>query len=316
MDASSGTVLLTGATGFIGRHVARALLAKGVDVHAVSRTAGGDQVVPGARWWQADLRETPSVRAVVAAVRPTTVVHLAGCAAVRGQTDWAAFEESLAVNLHGALALLESLLDATWPLKRVVCAGGLEEYGNGPVPFVETQREQPVSAYSAVQVALSHSAQMLHRQRGLPCVILRLGLVYGPEQADTFMIPALIEACLAHRPFPMTDGVQTRDYVYVDDVVEAVVRAATADGVDGCVINVSEGVERRVADVADRIVALAGGGDILRLGALPPREGQVRRMVCDSSRARRLLGWRATTPFDTGLQATIRWQRQHAAAVE
>jgi UDP-glucose 4-epimerase len=311
---SLGPALVTGGSGFVGRHIGRALVSRGVEVHALSRRMPPESVIPGARWWQVDLRDQVSVRAVVSRVRPSAVFHFAGCTSGRGRADPEAMAESFAVNLEGSLGLFESLLAATWPLKRVVCAGGLEEYGNGPVPFVETQREQPVSAYSAAQVAITHAAQMLHRQRGLPCVILRLGLVFGPEQSSAFLIPALVEACLAGRPFPMTSGSQSRDYVYIDDAVDAVIRAVGADAADGHVINVSEGVERRVADVARQVVEAAGAEGVLQLGALSARPHDVQRMLCSPSRARALLDWRATTSFNAGLRATVRWHSQHAAA--
>ena len=314
MSSSLGPVLLTGATGFIGRHLGRALVIRGFEVHAVSRQAAEHSPVSGAHWWRADLRDPESIRSIVDRIQPAWVFHFAGCTSGRGRSDAAAVAESFEVNLHGSLALFESLAGASSRLTRVVCAGSLEEYGNGPLPFVETQREQPVSAYSAAQVAVTHAAQMLHRQRALPCVILRLGLVYGPEQPPSFMIPAVAAACLARRPFPMTAGSQTRDYVYIDDVVDAAMRAVGSDGVEGRVINLSEGVERRVADVARHVAEIAGAEGILQLGALPPRPHEMERMVCDRSRAQALLDWIPTTSFDAGLRATVQWQTQHAPA--
>ncbi len=272
----------------------------------------GHSPVPGARWWRADLRDGGSIRSVIHQVRPEVAFHCGGSTSGRGRSDAAAMTESFAVNLHGSLVLFECLQESS-RVRRVVCVGGLEEYGNGPVPFVETQREAPVSAYSAAQVAMTHAAQMLHRQRGLPCVIVRLGLVYGPEQSSSFLIPALVESCLAGRPFAMTSGEQTRDYVYVEDAADALLRAGFADPAVGEVINVSEGIERRVSDVAQRIVEIGGGRDILRLGALQPRPQEVARMVSDPSRAQHLLGWKASTPFEAGLRATVEWHSRHAA---
>jgi nucleoside-diphosphate-sugar epimerase len=305
MTSLRDPVLVTGASGFVGRHLARALVDRGFSVHGVSRRLQNDEAVPGLRWWQTDLGDRQAVERMVAAVRPRTVFHFAGHTAGRGRADAMAMAESFATNLDGTLALLGVLADAPQGPDRIVCAGGLEEYGNGPVPFVEDQRESPVSAYSASQVAATHAAGTFHVQRSLPVVVLRLGLVFGPGQPSTFLIPALVDACLSGEPFAMTDGSQTRDYVYVADVISAAIAAATAKGAAGQVINVSEGVERRVADVARLVASLAGAPDCLQLGAMPGRPYDVQRMVADTTRARQLLNWHATTPFESGLRKTV-----------
>lgn len=306
-----GPVLVTGATGFIGSHVVDALTRQGADLHALVRP-GRERLVRGATPWVADLRDADGVARVVAGVRPRVVFHLAGDTAGRGRVDAAAFEDALAVNLAGTLALWRALATEGPALCRVVTAGGLEEYGNGPVPFVETQREQPVSAYSASQVAATHLSQVWHRTHGLPVVVLRFALVYGPGQAATFLIPALIEACLDDRDFALTAGTQTREYVFIDDVVSAVLRAATVPGADGTVLNIGDGVERQVADVAHAVVRRLGCPARLQVGGRAPRTGEVVRMVSDPARAQAVLGWAASTSFDDGLARTIAWHQARA----
>lgn len=315
MDPISGPVLVTGARGFIGRHLVARLVTEGHEVHALLRP-GGAEAPAGVQVWTGDLRDTAATAAAVAAIRPRTVFHLSGHTAGRGRLDAEAMAESFDVNVGGTRSLWQAVQAHAPAVTRAVAVGGLEEYGNGPIPFVETQREQPVSAYSASQVAATHVSQLWALAHGLPVVVLRLALVYGPGQASTFLVPALIEACLAGRSFPLTAGTQTREYVHVDDVVEALYRAATAADATGRVLNIGDGVERSVADVARLVATSAGRPDCVELGRRPPRLTEVQRMVSDSTLARQILGWTAATRFEDGVALTVAWHRRRAVAVE
>lgn len=313
MSGITGPVLVTGATGFIGRHLVARLVAERLEVHALQRPGGAD-ASPGISRWSADLRDGPAVADIVARVRPRTVFHLSGHTAGRGRIDGATVAEAFDVNVHGTLALWRAVESHAPDLASAVAVGGLEEYGNGPVPFLETQREQPISAYSSSQVAATHLSQYWHRAHGLPVTVLRLALVYGPGQASTFLVPALIDACLADRPFALTAGTQTREYVYIDDVVEALCRAAVHRHAIGHIVNIGDGIERRVVDVARLVADRTGRPDCLQVGSRPPRASEVLRMVSDTTLARQLLGWTATTRFDDGVSATIAWHERRLAA--
>jgi nucleoside-diphosphate-sugar epimerase len=246
----------------------------------------------------------------VAGARPAVVFHLAGDTAVRRLAgDLAQLDRSVAANLTGTLNMLRAAHEAGPAPARVVRAGGLEEYGNGPAPYREDQRERPVSPYSAGQVAATHYAQMLGATVGLPVVTLRLALTYGPAQSAEFLVPTLIRQCLAGRDFDMTSGEQGRDYLYVADAVEALVRATAAPAAVGEVINVGSGVEVPVRAVAEAIVRLTGAGIRLRVGAVCRRDSEIEHLVCDPAKARRLLGWEAVTDLGDGLTRTIAWYR-------
>lgn len=309
-------VLVTGAAGFLGSHLTRRLLGDGARVHVMLRPGGAcDRIadlMPAMRRWDADLGDTASVERAVAAAAPQVVFHLAGLTGGRGGQEGSAdhLAQTYEANVAGTVGLLAALLTAAPRLRRIVRTGGLEEYGRGPLPYREDQREAPVSAYSASQVAATHFADMLHRRAGLPIVTLRPALVYGAGQSTSFFIPALIGACLEGRAFEMTAGLQTRDLVYVDDVMEACVAAATVPDIEGRVINVGSGQEYRIRDVAERIVKLIGCGSTLRVGALPDAPGDLARLVCDPSLAASLLQWHPRTSLEEGLAQTIAWYRR------
>ena len=127
------------------------------------------------------------------------------------ELGWDGIARALRVNLDGTLAVLRAVQEASHDVAAVVRAGGLEEYGAGPTPYREGQREAPISPYSASQVAATHFCQMLQPDTAAAIITLRPALVYGPGQGGDFFIPSLIRSCLANVPFDMTSGVQGRD---------------------------------------------------------------------------------------------------------
>ena len=316
---ADSSALVTGAAGFIGSHVVRRLLAEGARVTGVGRAeTPGHRLADVAgqlRWIGADLRDRAAATRAVDAARPDFVFHLAGFAA--GRSADAARQsrllfESYETNVLGTLNLLTAVQQAAPRVRRIARLGTLEEYGDGPVPYREEQREAPVSPYSSSQVAATYLCSMLHQRAGLPVVTLRPALMYGPGQDESFFIPGLIASCLANETFAMTSGGQTRDYLYIADLVDACLAAATAPAAAGEVLNIGSGIEYRIADVATLIGSLAGSGAV-SVGSRPERERGLERLVCDPARAERVLGWHALVSLEQGLTATIEWFRANPA---
>ena len=308
-------VLVTGASGFLGSHLTRRLVAEGAKVHAFIRPDSDRErvsdIIATVRVWPGDLRDQASVDRSVEGARPRVVYHAAGFTRGREWQDAAApelLEHSFDVNVTGTMRLLVAARRHA-PDARIIRIGGLEEYGCGDLPYREPQREAPTSAYSASQVAATHLAEMFHRRLGMATVTLRPELIYGPRQSTTFFIPALIHACLANEPFEITAADHTRDFVYVDDVVEAGIRTALTSGVEGEIINVGSGQEHRVNHIARLVATLTGSHAGIRIADRGRRPTDLPRLVCDPSRARDLLGWHAGTPTEVGLDRTIAWYR-------
>ena len=310
----SGPVLVTGGTGFLGSHLVRALVARGLEVHVPHRP-GSDRrrltdVAGRVTFWPLDLTDADGVEATCRAAQPETVVHLAGNTGLRFiKPDLAGVRESVEQSVLGSLNLVLALHRTGAP-RIVVRAGGVEEYGRGPAPFAETQREAPVSPYSASQVAVTHYLQMLQPALAFPVVTLRPALVYGPAQSEEFLIPSLIRHCLEGRDFSMTSGEQVRDLVYVADVVDAVLLAAVRLDLGGRVINVGSGRRHKVAEVARAVVRLSGAAIALRVDPARARASEIQDHCFDTGLAERLLGWRSTTDLEAGLTATIAWYRE------
>jgi UDP-glucose 4-epimerase len=307
-------VLVTGGAGFVGSHLVRRLVADGASVTVlvqpgapVTALAGvADRVVTVA----ADLTDPDALGRALAPLRPGIVFHLAAWTGGRGRPlDPEAWRLSLRVNLEGTLNLLVALAARAEGLARIVRTGGMEEYGDGPVPFREDQRERAVSPYSASQVSATQAAHALAEQWGLPLVTVRPSLIYGPGQDPGFFLPSLVRACAEGRDFPMTAGGQTVDFVHVDDVVEALAAAATREGVEGEVINAGSGREISIRALAERVVALSGTTAKLLHGARPERPGESSRRFMDCAKAARLLGWSARVGLDEGLRRLLEAER-------
>lgn len=307
-------MLVSGGTGFVGSHLVRRLHGEGAEVHLLVRPTTApwrlDDIRSEVTLWRGDVVSLNDVRACVSATRPEVVFNLAGMR--RLDRDIGMIDRSVDVNLCGTLNLAKAVQAENVALRCFLQIGSFEEYGSGPVPFDEEQRERPVSPYSASKVAATQFCQMLHRTLRFPAIVLRSCHLYGPAQDPDMLIPLIIAHCLYDVNFQMRSGDQTRDIGYVGDMVEAFVRAAGCPDAVGEVINVGSGREYRIRDVAEAIVKATGSRAHVEVGAVPVRPAEVQRTFGRIDKARRLLGWSPKVDLDDGLRTTIAWYRQWA----
>lgn len=300
-------VLVTGASGFIGRHLLASLTSIGANISSLQR--GDMPRTPLAKAYSGDLRDAAFVKRAVRESAPEVIFHLAAFKQRSAHID--AFVDALETNVIGSLHLFAAA--ASLPsLKSIVVVGTAEEYGRNAAPFRETIRELPVSAYSYSKQSLSQLCEVLHHLHGLPTVVLRPTVAYGPGQSSDMFLPALIQSLLADTPFPMTAGGQTRDFVYVSDVVDAMLLAATNAGAAGQILNIGGGQPITIAALAHKVAALTAKPGLLQAGKLPYRQSEVMSYSVDIAKARALLGWSPRVGLDAGLAATIKYFRQHA----
>ncbi|MCO4772196.1 MAG: NAD(P)-dependent oxidoreductase [Deltaproteobacteria bacterium] len=282
---------LTGGRGFIGSRVAALAEEAGATVTAF----------PG------DVRDADGLRDHLLAAQPDLLLHLA--APVNVARDPSLKEQMDAVIVGGARNVrraADSLTAHGRPLQLVLC-GTCEEYGTIDAPFAEQDEpSEPVSPYAAAKLAATREALAAPRVEGLRIAVARPFLTYGPGQRPRQLVPALIDASLAGRPFPMTAGLQTRELNYIDDTALGLLRAVLTEQAAGRVVNIGGGEELAVVDLARTVVRLVGAdADLLQPGALPTRAGEVPRFCSDPTLCRTLLGHTPSVSLEEGLRRTI-----------
>lgn len=310
----SGTrVLVTGASGFIGSHLVRRLLADGAEVTVVVRYASVMRNVRLRTVWdavrviEADVRNRGAL-AAAQETAPELVFHLAAYNHV-GQS-FAQVEECFDVNAKGTA----NVLDVCPGARRFVYLSTSEVYGlQEHVPFVETMEPRPMSPYSITKYAGELYARMRQRLTPERVVVLRAFNTFGPGQSTKAVIPELILACLRGGTVRTTKGEQTREFNYVEDVVDAIVRAGRHEEPLLGPVNVADGREIAIRDLVQRIAGLTSATGQLEIGALPYRPNEIWRMYADSSRARRELGWAPKVGLEDGLRRTVEWYRSYLA---
>lgn len=297
-------VLITGANGFIGTYIAEALHAVGTCVYGVG--LGPAPFASGIHPESGDLRDAGFITRVVNEFDPEYVFHLA---AFKERTaGLPAFRDSVEINLLGSLNLFAALLGRE-RLRAIVAIGTAEEYGNNAAPFLESMREAPVTAYSFSKTCVSHLALVLHRIYKLPTVVLRPTLVYGPRQQVDMFLPALIRSLLNGEPFAMTQGQQTREFIYVTDLVDAMIQAAVTPEACGQILNIGGGDSVKVGDLALYVERLLGMNGLVQLGALPYRPSEVLDYAVSTTKARTIIGWKPKVKMEDGLKRTIEFYR-------
>jgi nucleoside-diphosphate-sugar epimerase len=308
-------VLVTGASGFIGSHVVRRLVADGAEVHALTSTVSAVYPVrlvahrDRITLHEGNLVDRSAMDAVVASVRPEFVFHLGAFTHVG--KSWQRVDECVQTNIQGTVNLLQAL--ARHEYRRFVYTGTSEIYGDIDAPFEEDARVNPVSPYSVSKYAGERFCSMLHQSYGWPIVMLRPFNAYGPAQSPDRIIAEVIVRALRGEKLEMTHGLQTREFNYVEDLAEGFVLAATAPEVDGEIINLGCGEELSIRRAAETVLDLMGNPIRPVFGALPERPTEIRRMFSDSTKARTALGWSPRHSLVEGLDKTIAWYTKELA---
>ena len=295
-------VLVTGGAGFIGSHLVDALLDRGAEVsmadhlHRSPKPWFGEALLRGAQLYVADVRDLAAMRPVFAAARPEVVLHLAAQVDVRVSVADPAFDAQ--VNVAGTVSVLEGAREVG--ARRVVMASTAAVYGNPhDVPTTEDAPIAPLSPYGTSKAAAEWYLGQYRRLHGISTLALRMANVYGPRQdphgeAGVVSIFSGMAASGA-RATVFGDGRQTRDYVFVDDVVGAWLAAAASD-VTGA-LNISTGVETSVCELAEALD--------LAYDFVPGRAGEIERSCLDPTAAAEQLGWRPSVALASGLRRTL-----------
>jgi len=298
-------ILVTGAGGFIGSHLWRALCQRGAEVHGVSRKIPGNNE-GSMHWWQGDLADASMIRNLVATIKPDIIFHLASH--VAGSRDlklvWPTFESNLVSTVN--LLTIASEIGC----QRIILAGSLEE------PETDSGEAVPCSPYAAAKGASNSYARMFYALYQTPVVVVRLFMVYGPGQQDlSKLIPYVTLSLLNKQPPKLGSGQRQVDWVYVEDVVDGLVAAAQAPNIEGRTVDLGSGSLVSVRTVVQQLADRIGHETELLWGALPDRPME-RTRVANISQTYGTIGWKPKTSLALGLERTVNWYREHGGALQ
>jgi UDP-glucuronate 4-epimerase len=304
--------LVTGGAGFIGSHLSERLLSQNAEVVAIDcftdyypreikeRNLAKLRGAAGYRFVEADLNAV-DLDTLLDGV--THVFHLAAQAGVR--KSWGRdFQTYTTLNIDATQRLLEACVGK--PIERVVYASSSSVYGDEvTMPMREDAMVQPVSPYGVTKLAAEHLCNLYHANHGVKTVSLRYFTVYGPRQRPDMGFNRFFSAVLDGRPLVQYgDGLQTRDFTFIDDIVTATAAAAVR-GVPGRVYNIGGGSRVSLRDVFEMIARVSGRP--VQLDHQPAQKGDMRDTYADTSRARAYLAFQPSVDLETGLGAMFRW---------
>jgi len=302
------TYLVTGGAGFIGSHLCEALVARGDTVRVLDDLSTGKRanLPEGVPLIVGDVADAAVVESALAGA--DGCFHLAAIASVeRGVTDWLGTHRA---NLTGTITVFDAIRRAGTKVP-VVYASSAAVYGDcATIPITEDAACRPLSAYGADKYGCELHAGVASHVHGIPAVGLRFFNVYGPRQDPKSPYSGVISIFCERisRGLPIAiygDGRQTRDFVYVADVVTALVHAMSLRPADAPAFNVCTGIATSVADLARAIADVAGTG--LHADRQPPRAGEIRHSLGDPERARAALGLQPPTDLRSGLTHVLGW---------
>ena len=285
-------VAITGASGFIGQHLCRTLLEQAGEIHALSRSEPGISDAR-LRWHQVDLSDLEATRKAMTSIRADIVFHL--CSYAQGERDLSLVLPTFRNELQASVNLLTSVAENK--VERLIMIRSLEEPSPGEVP---------TSPYAAAKAASRAYARMFHQLYGVPVVMVRIFIAYGPGQSAKKIIPHLIGHMLRDEPLEIASPERKVDWVYVDDVVQGLLAAAVTPGLEGKSIDIGSGEFVQISDVVHRIQRLIKTRSVMEFGKSP--EGFVEQVRCaDTAAARVLMGWSPSVSFDAGLVKTVEY---------
>ncbi|MBF0308653.1 MAG: NAD(P)-dependent oxidoreductase [Magnetococcales bacterium] len=312
-----GEVWISGASGFFGAHLVRGFARSGWRVTALCRGASDtrrlDRLLAGGpevNRLLLDLQDQEAVETALDREPPEVLVHAAAYGVDHRQQEVAT---ALSFNAVATAFLVDAA--ARNRVGRFLHIGTAAEYGDaagldGPVD--EESLPRPAHHYGISKLAGTLLALGRARAAGLPLAVVRPFGMYGPLEGEHKFVPQVLRACLSRTPLPLTEGTQIRDYCYVEDVVDASLRLAAADPFpDQEIINLGSARPLTLRALGESAAAVVGNGtDMLQWGRLPMRQNEVPRIVCNADKARRLLNWQATTSLESGLEATLHFEKE------
>ncbi|MDB5103337.1 MAG: epimerase [Fibrobacteres bacterium] len=295
-------ILVTGANGFIGKRLVERLCAAGLSVTATGRRPHAGPALPaGCAYVEADLSDPADVAELAAHGPYGTILHLAATAVFKDtpETD----REMYRSNVTATFNLVELARDQK---SRFVFLSSGMVYGDQRGPFKESMATRPGNFYAVSKLMGEEMIRFASQRHGFAHLIFRIAIVYGPGQPEGMFIPSLVQALSAGKDFPMTEGNQIRDFLYIEDCLRAIHLGATGEAQG--TFNLATGLRTTMREVGETAAAIAGAKEALKPGALPYRQNELWEYYMEIAAITSALGWRPEVGLKQGLERMV----QHA----
>ena len=300
------TVLITGATGFIGSYLQDRLLNIGAKVYLMSKNEKKVFYQNNlTKQYFVDIREKNEVINKIDEIKPDFIFHLAADKNRGGGVE--SFYSLIDINVIGLLNLLNGLVKSNLTIP-VITLGTIEEYGSVEIPVTESMSDNPESPYAFSKSSADQLLKLFYKLYNIKAIMLRTTIVYGPKQGEEMFIPSLIKSLNMGQNFKMTPGEQTRDFLYIDDLIEAqLIAGAMHKKTSGEIINVGYGKSYKIKNIAENIGKIMGKSALIDYGAIEYKKNEIMNYSIDVSKAEKLLGWKPKVKLDDGLKRTIEY---------
>lgn len=314
MNLLNERFFVTGATGFVGACLTRKLVEIGCNVHALVR--------PNSNLWRlhgldrqihvhrGDLNEAERLRDLIADIQPSVIYHLAVHGAYPAQTD---ADEIIRTDVFGTWNLLKACSEIDY--KVFVNTGSSSEYGSKQYAMRETDLLEPASYYAVAKAAQTLVSQHMARADHRAINTFRLFSVFGPYEEPSRLVPTLIQRCLEGKALHMVSPDTARDFVFVDDVVEAYLQIGQLTLHCGEVFNIGTGIQSSMRDVVRSVLRSTGAKVKVNWGSMPARTWDTETWLADTAKVRRALKWAPKTSLQEGIERTTAWFRSEGCAL-
>jgi UDP-glucose 4-epimerase len=309
IDFTEKRILITGINGFIGNNLCRYFISKLKCKHVfgIDKDLIYDQLLENDNLFCLDIENYDQIYKIISKIKPEIIFHLA--ANITPSRDIEDLDEVVSTNIYGTINVIKAVIKNNIKLLSLINFGTSEEYGDNIVPFKEYMVPNPISLYSGTKAATSLLCKMFFNAFNIPVINVRPSLVYGPGQNDRFFIIHAIKKLLNNENLDMTLGEQTRDYLYIDDLLEALVGIVGITQLLGGDVNISSGEEYVLREVVLQIKKITNSSSFINLGAIEYRQSEIMRYCCDNSKLTSTIGWVPSITLEKGLERTIEYYK-------
>lgn len=295
IDLKDKKIVLVGGNGYLGSFLVKALKEQGANVFILSNNCEASDTQ-----FTVDITNFDETHKVIQHIKPAIVYHLA--ANISRDRDFSIYENMAAVNVQGTLNVLRALEDID---AHFIFTSTSEIYGNNTSPFHENQIPKPVSPYSLTKISAELLIETYCNNHSKKFTNLRVFNFYGEHMPESFFIPQMIKSLKRGEDFNMTKGEQVRDFLYVGDVVDALILSAKSCDAFGETMNVCSGKGTQLSQLAEAVNATMNTKAKIILGAIPYRDSEVWEMIGDQSKIKKITGFEPKTSIEEGIEIVI-----------